>query len=64
MCFGPTLSYQHKEFLNPRPPRTRKKYNTLPPRSKFNPHPPGASHTAVHVPALALQMRVHATRAG
>jgi len=30
MCFGSTLSYPHKEFLIPRPPRTR---------SKFNPHP-------------------------
>jgi len=28
MCFGSTLSYPHKEFLNPRPPRT--KYNPLP----------------------------------
>jgi len=26
MCFGSALSYPHKEFLNPRPPR-----------SKFNP---------------------------
>ena len=23
MCFGSTLSYPHKEFLKPRPPRTR-----------------------------------------
>jgi len=37
MCFGSTLSYPHKEFFNPRPPRT--KYNPLLPRSKFNPHP-------------------------
>jgi len=22
MCFGSTLGYPHKEFLNPRPPRT------------------------------------------
>jgi len=35
-CFGLTLSYPHKEFLNPRPPRS--KYNPHPPRSKFNPH--------------------------
>ena len=31
MSFRSTLSYPHKEFLNPCP---------LPPRSKFNPHPP------------------------
>jgi len=29
MCFGTTLSYLHKEFIN-----------SLPPRSKFNLHPP------------------------
>jgi len=38
MCFGSTLSYTHKQFLNTSPPRTRSKYNQLPPRSKFNPH--------------------------
>jgi len=27
MCFGLTLSYLHTEFLNPRLPRTRIKYN-------------------------------------
>jgi len=37
-CFGSTLSYPHKEVLNP--PRTRTKYN--PPRSKLNLHPPRA----------------------
>ena len=40
MCFGSTLKYPHKEFLIPRPPRTRTKYNPLPPRSKFNTRPP------------------------
>jgi len=34
MCFGSTLSYPHKEFLNPRPHRTRTKYNPLPPRTR------------------------------
>jgi len=41
MCFASTLSYPQKEFLNPRPPRTRTKCNPHPPRNKFNPHPPG-----------------------
>jgi len=31
MCFGSILIYPHEEFLIPRPPRTR---------SKFNPHLP------------------------
>jgi len=40
MCFGSTLISPHEEFLIPRPPRTRSKFNPRPPRSKFNPHPP------------------------
>ena len=32
MCFASTLRYPHKEFLNPRPPRTRTKCNPHPPR--------------------------------
>ena len=39
MCFGSTLIYPQEEFLIPRPPRTRSKFNPRPPSSKFNPHP-------------------------
>jgi len=46
MCFSSTLSYLHKEFLKPRPPRTRTNYNPHPPRSKFNPHPPRTQSSA------------------
>jgi len=46
MCFASTLSNPQKEFLNPRPPRTRTKYNPHPPRSKFNPHPPRTKSSA------------------
>jgi len=48
MCFGSALSYPHKEFLNPRPPRT--KYNPLPPRSKFNPPRTRPANAIVPVP--------------
>jgi len=67
MCFGSTLSYPHKEFLNPRPPRTRSKYNPHPPRSRFNAHPHakqcGFSHPPrkCRYPQLA---RVNPPRAG
>jgi len=54
MCFGSTLSYPHKEILNPCPPRT--KYDLL------LSHPAASStypaHKAVRVPTPALQMRV------
>jgi len=36
-CFGSTLGYPHKEFLNP--PRTRSKYNPHAKQCVF-PHPP------------------------
>jgi len=40
MYFGSTLIYPHKEFLIPRPPRPRSKFNLRPPpRSKFKLHP-------------------------
>jgi len=37
MCVGSTLSYPHKEFLNP--PHTRTKYNPPPPRDCGYPQP-------------------------
>jgi len=50
MCFGSTLIYPHKEFLNPRPPCTRTKHDPLPPRSKFNPHPHAKQCGFPHLP--------------
>jgi len=41
MWFGSTLIYPHKEFLIPRPPRTRSKFNQHPPRTQSS----GGSHT-------------------
>jgi len=64
MCFGSTLSYPHKEFLNPCLPHTRTKHN--PPHSTASStrtHPIPA-RKAVRVPAPALQMQVPATHAG
>jgi len=55
MCIGSTLIYAHEEFLIPRPPRTR---------SKFNQHRPAPARKAVRVHAPAPKMRVPATRAG
>ena len=45
MSFGSTLIYPHEEFLIPRPPRTRSKFNPQPPRTRTYkamrfPHPP------------------------
>jgi len=51
MCFGSTLIYPHKEFLNPRPPAPQQVQ-------------PAPARKAVRAPAPAPQMRVPAARAG
>jgi len=44
MCFGLTLSYPHKEFLNPRLPSARTKYN---PHPQCGPSPAGGASGAL-----------------
>jgi len=58
MCFGQTFSYPHKEFLIPRPPRTR---------SKYNPHPHTKQYGFLHPPrkcGYPQPRRVKPPRAG
>ena len=57
MCFGSTLSYPHKEFLNPRPQQVQP---ALTPR-QIQPAP---ARIAVQAPMPAPQMWVPTTRTG
>jgi len=58
-CFGSTLSYLHKEFLNPRQPHTR---------TKSNPHPPCptacSTCTALHPHAKQWASHTRPTNVG
>jgi len=57
MCFGSTLSYPHKEFLNPRPQQVQP---ALTPQ-QIQPAP---ARIAVQTPTPAPQMWVPTTRTG